>query len=338
MNKFDEYYDIRLAKVEDIEDIMNFIKVQWGENHILGNNRDFFEYEHVIDGHVTFLIARSKLDGELHSILGYIPASKDKEHLDVWTGIWKTKDGAMTFLGMELMRRIQPVLNARTLAGVGDNPNTTIRLNRYFLNSYTDKMKHFYKLSKNEEFKIANIKNLVYKKSSDYQKTSIKHITNCDDLYEYDCLNNTESIPYKDVWYVRRRYFDHPINKYIVYGLSGKQDAEAILVLREQRYGDSKILRVIDYIGNQELMAGLGSFFDMQLQTYEYIDFYTLGFNDVFLQQAGFNLRDEDDENIIPNYFYPFERRNVDIWVDSTNPNMIFVKGDGDQDRPNYGN
>ena len=178
MNKFDEYYEIRLAKLTDIDDIMSFIRQQWSENHILGTNKSFFVYEHVIDNQVTFLIAKSKLDGLIYSILGYIPASHNKEHLDIWTGIWKTKEGAIPFLGIELMKRIQLMLGARTLAGVGDNPDTTVRLNRFFLNSYTAKMKQYYMLSESKEYEIADIKDRKFQKRFLVNKTNVVLIEN----------------------------------------------------------------------------------------------------------------------------------------------------------------
>ena len=45
----------------------------------------------------------------------------------------------------------------------------------------------------------------------------------------------------------------------------------------------------------------------------------------------------DDDMNIIPDYFSPFEQKNIDIWVDSSNriDTCCFFKADGDQDRPN---
>ena len=50
---------------------------------------------------------------------------------------------------------------------------------------------------------------------------------------------------------------------------------------------------------------------------------------------AGFSERTEDDTNIIPNYFSPFVAENIDIYVRSPYENTLFMKADGDQDRPN---
>ena len=50
---------------------------------------------------------------------------------------------------------------------------------------------------------------------------------------------------------------------------------------------------------------------------------------------AGFVQNRNDGQNIIPDYFEPFERRNVklDFFTDLKEPFCMF-KGDGDQDRP----
>ena len=42
-----------------------------------------------------------------------------------------------------------------------------------------------------------------------------------------------------------------------------------------------------------------------------------------------------EDGNIIPEYFSPFEQKNVDIYYMSEMDKPILFKGDGDMDRPN---
>lgn len=338
MNKYDEVYNIYLAKKEDIDDIMEFIRENWDDNHILGTNKDFFKYEHVIDGNVTFLIARNKKNGFIDAILGYILASGNQKYLDVWTGLWKTRAGAMTLLGMELMKRLPSMLNARTLSGVGDNPNTTIKLLNTFMKStfFTGRMQHYYALSNILDHKIAVIKRSINFTYNIDNATCVRRMKNIQEIEKFFDFNEfVNMVPFKDAWYLNRRYFKHPIYQYQIYGLSRKDKIDAILVAREQKYNGSKILRIVDYIGNYLLFAGLGKFFNERLKEYEYIDFYTLGVDPVLIEASGMVLREEKDLNIIPNYFYPYEKKNIDIWVDSSYPNTVFVKGDGDQDRPN---
>ena len=90
----------------------------------------------------------------------------------------ENKRRSNSFLGIELMKRIQLMLGARTLAGVGDNPDTTVRLNRFFLNSYTAKMKQYYMLSESKEYEIADIKDRKFQKRFLVNKTNVVLIEN----------------------------------------------------------------------------------------------------------------------------------------------------------------
>ena len=337
MNKFDEVYEIRLAKETDIDDIMQFICEEWDANHILGNSKAYFIYEHVIEQEVTFIIARNRDDNRIYSLLGYIYASRDKDNLDIWTGIWKTKDGAMALLGMELMRRLKSLVNARSITGIGDNPNTTIKLVKLFLRHYTGKMNQYYMVSGVVPIKLASIKKKVYNCADvvngvyDVEKASdVNQLKNL-----LDKVDKTK-VPYKDAWYVKHKYFDNPIYKYNVFVVKNNKDVCAALVLREQEWESSMVGRIVDFFGDSRHFSMFTGFFKDALNKYEYIDFYALGFDEKAIFDSGFVKRDEYDENVIPNYFYPFERRNVDIWVDSSNDNTLYLKGDGDQDRPNF--
>lgn len=73
----------------------------------------------------------------------------------------------------------------------------------------------------------------------------------------------------------------------------------------------------------------------MQENKWEYIDLYCYGIEDDILKRSGFLKRTENDPNIIPNYFEPFEQKNVDIYfVSNVMENLHLYRGDGDQDRP----
>jgi len=69
-------------------------------------------------------------------------------------------------------------------------------------------------------------------------------------------------------------------------------------------------------------------------KNYEYIDLVTSGLNEEIINGMGLELR--NDETVIPMYFEPFVRKNVDIWYQRSNEHITIFKADGDQDRPNY--
>ena len=98
----------------------------------------------------------------------------------------------------------------------------------------------------------------------------------------------------------------------------------------------AKVLRIVDYIGDETLISGTNDFFTDRLleDDLEYVDFYEYGLTRDYILQAGFSDRYES-ENIIPQYFDPFEQRNVDMWSFYCTEGTRIFKADGDQDRPN---
>ena len=61
---------------------------------------------------------------------------------------------------------------------------------------------------------------------------------------------------------------------------------------------------------------------------------YETGINDDIFYSAGWR-KVEEEGNIIPDYFSPFEHRKVDIFYATSKADAVLFKGDGDQDRPN---
>ncbi len=336
INRYDEKYEIRLAGLDEIPELMEFIDLYWKKGHILATNREFFEYEMAVDGRVNFLIAKTKKDSKIEGILGFLPCSKDKNRLDIWGVVWKTMPGAMPMLGMELKKRLTAIIGARTDLGVGANPETAVPLLKRIYHYYTAKMKHYYRLADVGEYRIAQIKNkliLPYEKIQNVEVVELASINELIDFFDFSTVG--EMIPYKDSWYYNKRFYKHPIYHYKIWGLRAN-DETALMVTRLQKCNGSAAVRIVDYIGNQSLFAGCGSFVDSLLSEAEYIDFYFDGFNEEFVKQAGF-CEVCDGTNVIPDYFNPYELVNVDIYVSSSNNSdkCLFFKADGDQDRPN---
>lgn len=334
---FDEKYDIRFAKYEEIEEIMHFLDIYWRKGHILASNRAFFEYEMVSDKSVNFVIAKDRKSGMIHGLHGFIAASKDPERLDTWGSIWKVIPGAMGLLGLEIIKRLERYTNTRACLSIGGNPKTTVPILRS-MRHFEDvgKMQQFYCLAKREQYRVAKIEHYEpFIENTRYQVHTIL-FQNWDELdRSYDYSYSEEAFPYKDSWYIRHRYFENPIYSYQVYGLEEDGNIRALLICREQEYAGTKVLRIVDFIGKAKLFGGLSGFLKSALEKYEYIDFYCYGFDTSYVKQAGMIERQDGDTNIIPNYFAPYVAENIDIWVGTPKGKATFFKGDGDQDRPN---
>jgi len=226
----------------------------------------------------------------------------------------------------------------RTEIGIGANPKTSIPLLKMMLKFWTGKMKHYYRLSDRNEFKIAKIKEIRKVKKISSCAYTLKRYNDIDELtVDFNFEERKAVRPYKDSWYINKRFFKHLIYRYNIYGAcSSKGKIEAIVIGRQVKCNDSKILRIVDFIGNEKAFSGLYDAFSELLREYEYIDFYCYGLDSNYVKNAGFVEKNENDVNIIPNYFEPFVQCNVDIWINSSKENCIFFKADGDQDRPNF--
>ena len=335
-NRFDERYEIRLAHYEEIPEVMNFINSFWKENHILAKDRAFFEYEMVINGVVDFVIAKSKLTGQIEGIHGFLPCSESKDKLDIWGVIWKTIPEAMPMLGMELKKRTIQVTCARTELGVGANSDTSVPLLNRIFHYYTAKMKHYYRLAERDNYKIAIVNHKEILKTRMDTTIQYKKLSSVEELERFfDFSTVADCIPYKDSWYYERRFYRHPKYSYELWGLTDNEK-KAVVVIRKQECNGETAVRIVDYLGNHELFSYAGEFLDNLLEIAEYVDFYFDGFEEEFVKAAGMQEVIDNDTNIIPDYFNPFEQRNVDIYVDSSDRNnkCIFFKADGDQDRP----
>ena len=93
---------------------------------------------------------------------------------------------------------------------------------------------------------------------------------------------------------------------------------------------------MIDCIGDNELLKNFTPIIDKMLVKFncEYADCYETGVDDKVFSAGGW-LSVSDSGNIMPDYFAPFEQRNIDIYYMSEIDGVILFKGDGDMDRPN---
>lgn len=347
MNKFDERYEIRLGKYKDIESIMQFIDEHWKKNHIIAIDRNFFKYEFVDGENVNFCIAIDKVSHEIAGLIGFLYCSNPNRvdlKPDIWGSIWKVKEGHMPFLGIEISKRLETLTNCRMELGVGLNPKTAVPLREKIFKDCVAKMDHYYILNNQKEYhKLALINNKIINDNVNTSKVEVEEILSYKDLVNKVDLSILENkVPYKDVWYVNKRFFEHPYYCYKVFGIKENlQDKfKALIVFRENTNEEAKCLRIVDFYGQDKYFSYLNNFFVniMLDKDYEYIDFYAYGFSKEMVLQAGFNEKQEDDGNIIPNYFEPYVQKNVDIWIN--HPKNIsgvkLFKADADQDRPNF--
>lgn len=339
MIDYDVQYEFRYADVSDINELMIFINDNWKSGHILSKNKELFEYEFLKEnGDVNFLMAIDKEKNTIEGVIGFLETAYNQDTTDVWTSIWKVREGNMLFLGSELQKRLESKKGIRYVMGIGDNPDTSARILKKKFGRNIIKMKHYYILSDRDQFYVAKVMHRDNANNRRKFKENIFEIHSIEQLTGSINFNNCQDlVPQKNSFYYEKRFFKHPIYTYKIFAIGKKDKADAFFVVRTQECNNRKVLRVVDYYGEEELIEEMGIWLKEKIESenYEYADFLCYGFEHRFFVNGGFSLLKEDDDNIIPDYFYPFERRNIDILCDYPDVDIRICKADGDQDRPN---
>ena len=328
---------IRQAGMNEIEKVMLFLRENWGKDHIMANSKELMCYEHAWNGEFTFMIAEDCITQKIYGVYGYIPYSKEVPR-DMGGGIWKVIQNPRFLLGVELFKYVQAPSRCRMFADCGANPKTIGH--RKLVGHVNQKLKQYYRLNPTiSTFAIAVIKDRKISRKGNgaaYPFLDLKTM----DLFQryFDVTQYRDVMPYKDNDYIEHRYYKHIKYHYKVMGIERNGKIDAVIIGRDFQAKGNKVFRIVDFLGDEAAFAGTFDAWEIFLDEggYEYVDFYEYGLRQENLTSAGFFLREADDVNIIPNYFEPFEQRNIEIHI-STNVQDKFrmFKGDGDQDRPN---
>ena len=328
---------IRHCDIADIDAVMMFIRDHWDENHIFAKNRSFLEYQHLVNGKFTFIIGEGRTSKKVYGIKGYIESNRT-DAPDIWGAIWKTIKSPNIMLGIDLRTFFHETVRHRTGMGVGLS-KSALRSDVLIPNIHARELPHYYRLTDRPGYRVAAITTKhILPVQPDHLK--LRRIRSFDEIKNnFDAEGFRERKPYKDLWYIERRYFSHPIYDYLVYGLYTEHgQLSSLLFCRAQAHKGAKVLRVVDYIGYDDDLAGIATQFDAMLNSedYEYADLYCYGIDKKVIHDFGFIAKDSDDPNIIPNYFEPFVQKNIQMFFSTTDLDNFYVfRADGDQDRPN---
>lgn len=329
---------IRFANDNDIPDIMRFIDEHWAKGHILSVNKELFLFQHKYGEEISFVVSTDERN-QINGLLGYIPYGTDSTR-DVMLALWKALHSDVPMLGVQILQFLMRNGGCRCISAVGINPHTTIALYQ-FLGYKTGKMQHWYRLKRDVVYKIAHVvdNTLPYPVVPQGKYHLVRYETFCDvdREFDFDSYTRETASPYKESSFIKRRYFEHPVYTYEVYGVTKHgEKTKLLLVFRKQPCNDSIALRLVDCIGNYGLLSYVTSDIDNLLSLYgaEYVDIYEAGLTKNILLDGGW-LQVANTPNVIPDHFAPYECKNVDLYYCSQDKDVVLFKGDGDQDRPN---
>lgn len=342
MNEFN--YDIIYpVPSSQAEELIDFIRKYWKSNHVFVLNRELFDFQHYNKHNNTynFVIARNKSTQEIDALIGYIPVAQYDFSLsnegDYWSAIWKKRSDIVNddlpFASLHIYEQ--------TFNFPGQQSEGAISISKIALKIDTkygckiDYLKQYYILNDRcNEFNIAanvqivsaehsdNNYRLIYTENPDWNNINIRG------YYR----------PLKSTTYFINRFSKHPIYKYSFIEVYNNSTLEAVLAVRVIAVNGSKCVRIVDVLGKLPEANLICEFREILYKlNAEYIDILNYGISEQVFYTEGFSLLDLNGDTIIPNYFEPFEQRNVkfDIAYKAKYDNYVAFKADSDQDRPN---
>lgn len=328
-------YKIRFATISDMDAIMTFIYTHWKKGHILATNKSFFEYEYVYGNDVNFAIATDVTNNDIVGLCGFIKNSFELKGATIWGSVWKVIKTDNPMLGVTILEFINNNSGCKSFSSCGIAPKT-IPIYK-FLRFNTGQLNHYYQLNDKVSYEVAVVNKKSFISPNNSTQFSLQLFEDFESLStNFHLPESANELSNKDNWYIEKRYFNHPKYTYKVFGIV-KESVNSILIAREIIQNEVKILRIVDFIGNVNDINFVGIAIQNLIKEndYEYVDFYCHGIENSIMESAGFKLRDENDTNIIPNYFEPFVQENIPIhFFTTSNANAFVFKADGDQDRP----
>lgn len=326
---------IRRAVYEDIPDIMRFMNEHWKPGNILAKNREFFEWQFVDDDKLNMFIGVDDDSGKIYGMMGAIVYNKS-EHPDISGCTWQVIKSSNPMLGLDLNEYMIYHLNARYCYGLGLS-DKAVKINE-LVGINVVSMDHYYRLADRDSYKIATVKRKIIPKvqESGYY---LEHIDSVEEMKRVIPENElAKRLLSKDYSYIEKRYFQHPIFHYDIWKIvDAGNNSHSVLITRDETMEDSKVCEIIDHYGRMEDLGKIALALDQLMieKEYEFVDVYSYGIPVEIYENGGFCRGGETCENIIPNYFHPFVRKNITLkLVDAPLMGLRMFRGDGDQDRP----
>ena len=332
---------LRKVKKSELSEVVQFLKDHWKTDHIFVKNPGLLVWQHQsqVEDELNIVAAFDSETGKIFAFHGFIPVSRFDRSLpdgEISLAIWKAlPHPSAAALGIQTQFFLEKTLRADTISAIGleDVAKKLYKAIRYEVGQ----LDHFYILNPMASSAILT-KNAVHSFMKPFQESiAILPLTDCDpdkwvEVFEsYNC----KYAPTKSFEYFMDRYVRHPIYSYQCYAIEVGGQPMGIVASRVCRAMGAESLRLIDVVFKERLdwLAVFTSKLLMASRA-EYADFYNHGLKDLVIE-TGWNLR--EGSTIIPNYFEPFEMRNIDLdyaYRNNTKRHFVLVKGDGDQDRP----
>ena len=326
----------------DVEDLMQFIDTHWKRGHILGHNRALLNWQHKCeDGTYNFLLARR--GGQLLGVLGYIPTTRYDAALGpeklVWLALWKIRDDSgVAGLGLRMLHalyRLEPA------AGYAVNGINFTHPPMYRSLGYmTGELEQYFLVNPRAERKLISGEAFDVTLPVPRPGSAVFLDMTAADLAAMPSVSFGEaSVPARSPRHFSERFLEHPFYFYRVLQISVDGRARALMAVRVCEHDGTKVVRIVDFAGDETVLAECGTAVDRLLEETgaEYADFWQFGLSPNYLKSAGFDVAGPQGP-VVPTYFEPFlsaRGRIVFAIKSGQDANVRIFRADGDQDRPN---
>jgi hypothetical protein len=341
--------ETRLAHSSDRDALITFIRDHWSKDHVFVHAPDLFDWQYLQgDGRLNMMMAAQ--DGKILGILGFIPMGRFDPSLgdtDLFLAIWKVReDLAPPGLGLRLLKSLQAQLKPRMIAAIGISEMVAPI---YRALGYTLGRLHHAAIvnpSAGEGEGIASgiPANCLQPAVLDVLGWRIEQVSKSQltaDRTQIAALARL-STPAKSWNYVQERYVDHPYYNYEFALIWKDAELSALAIWRKVSLNGGYILRIVDVVGDTEWMAAGHALLLPIIQSSgaNYMDIMQLGTAEETLRAGGWLSPDWVPGLVLPNYFAPFEPRNVEINLayrcfGPVEKPLRLYRADSDQDRPN---
>jgi hypothetical protein len=326
----------------DIDAVMSFLRDHWAADHVLANHRGLMDWQHAApDGHGHhWLLARNEKG--IQGVLGYIPTSRFDETLErdpfTWLALWKVRsDNADRGLGLKLLSRL--LARCTGVVGVlGINPKHPPMYKA--LGWRVGELEHHFMC-------CPGVQQTLLEAPAGHTwplprpGLALLRELDASSIGQVVLGDSPRRQPHKTPLYFARRYLDHPIYTYRLHLVLLDGASRALLATRVATAGATKVLRVVDFLGDEAALAQCGNALArlMTESGCEYVDFWQYGLQPQTLASCGFARVEPGGPVVVPNYFEPFVLRNgrIEFAVKGLREGdrLAVFRGDGDQDRPN---
>jgi len=336
---------VDLCTLEDGDDLMRFIHDYWSATHVLARSKTLMDWQHRDEANRRYNFIAGRDENGIVGILGFILASRYDPALagdadTLWLTTWKVRTDLARGLGLVLLRKLDTMLAPGWIGTVGLNPATR---GIYQAFGYRVGMlaRHYMLNQTVDDYRLATVpaefrKGANFTSGAGFLELDRHSFWTSTDGFDLDATNQ---VPRKTRTYIHARYLLHPFYRYRALLIVDGTQA-GIAVLRECSHEGAKAIRIVDYLGSPGTLRYSGAAFQQILldSGAEYLDFFCSGLEPE-LAAAGFSKLAGTDSFglILPGYFEPFERGNVELTFALRGPvgPLVVCKGDADQDRPN---